>query len=55
MVSVEGSFLLPMFHPSYLLRNESKKKGPKSTWRDINALRRKWMPLGENIKGGRSS
>ena len=50
--------LRPVFHPSYLLRNESKKKGsPKElTWRDINALREKMDALsGENIKGGRSS
>jgi DNA polymerase len=30
-----------MFHPSYLLRNDSRKKGsPKDlTWQDINALK----------------
>lgn len=53
-----GSFLLPMFHPSYLLRNESKKKGsPKElTWKDINALREKMDALsGENSRGGKSS
>ncbi len=42
-----GSSLLPMFHPSYLLRNDSKKKGsPKElTWRDINSLREKMEAL----------
>lgn len=32
-----GAALMPMFHPSYLLRNESRKKGsPKDlTWQDI--------------------
>lgn len=37
----KGIRLLPMFHPSYLLRNDSKKVGsPKElTWRDIKAVR----------------
>jgi DNA polymerase len=41
--SWRGTDLLPMFHPSYLLRNDSKKKGsPKDlTWQDINSLRKK--------------
>ncbi len=36
-----GIQLLPMFHPSYLLRNDSKKVGgPKElTWRDIKAVK----------------
>jgi DNA polymerase len=36
-----------MFHPSFLLRNESRKKGsPKElTWRDINAVREKLSEL----------
>ncbi|MDI9389657.1 MAG: uracil-DNA glycosylase [Synergistota bacterium] len=36
-----GILLFPMFHPSYLLRNDSRKKGsPKDlTWQDINALK----------------
>lgn len=43
-----GALLLPMFHPSFLLRNESRKKGsPKElTWRDINAVREKLGELG---------
>lgn len=38
-----GIHLLPMFHPSFLLRNESRKKGsPKElTWRDITMVRQK--------------
>ena len=42
-----GALLLPMFHPSFLLRNESRKKGsPKElTWRDINAVREKLSEL----------
>ncbi len=49
-----GIELFPMFHPSYLLRNESKKKGsPKDlTWHDINALRKRFDEL---TKGGPSS
>jgi len=49
-----GIDLFPMFHPSYLLRNESKKKGsPKDlTWQDINALRSK---LDDLTKGGPSA
>ena len=35
--------LMPIFHPSYLLRNESRKKGsPKDlTWQDIRAVKEK--------------
>jgi len=38
----EGIMLLPMFHPSYLLRNPSKKRGsPKYlTWLDIQEIYR---------------
>ena len=38
-----GIKLFPMFHPSYLLRNESRAKGsPKDlTWHDIRALKAK--------------
>jgi uracil-DNA glycosylase len=37
----EGRQCLPMFHPSYLLRNQSKEKGsPKwLTWQDIREVR----------------
>lgn len=46
-----GALLLPMFHPSFLLRNESRKKGsPKElTWRDINAVREKLGELGASL------
>ncbi len=44
--------LLPMFHPSYLLRNESRKKGsPKElTWRDINSVKKKLDSLNKEIR-----
>jgi len=39
----EGRWCMPMFHPSYLLRNQSREKGsPKwLTWQDIQAVRTK--------------
>ena len=39
-----GRFLMPIFHPSYLLRNPDRSPGsPKSlTWQDIQAVRRKY-------------
>ena len=42
-----GVSLMPMFHPSYLLRNESREKGgPKDlTWRDIQEIRARYMSL----------
>ena len=41
----KGIMVMPMFHPSFLLRNQSNKKGsPKDlTWTDIQAVRDKWM------------
>ncbi|MBQ3455045.1 MAG: uracil-DNA glycosylase, partial [Synergistaceae bacterium] len=38
-----GIKLFPMFHPSYLLRNDSRAKGsPKDlTWHDVRALKAK--------------
>ncbi len=38
-----GILLLPMFHPSYLLRNESRAEGsPKYlTWQDVKSLKAK--------------
>ena len=35
---------MPMFHPSYLLRNASSKEGsPKHlTWIDIQEVKRQW-------------
>jgi len=47
-----GIDLMPMFHPSYLLRNQSRKPGsPKElTWKDIQEVKRKLddMKHGEN-------
>ncbi len=44
----KGIQVMPMFHPSYLLRNQSNKKGsPKHlTWQDIQEVRRRWDALG---------
>ena len=41
------SKMMPIFHPSYLLRNESKEKGsPKwLTWQDIKEVRRVYDQL----------
>jgi uracil-DNA glycosylase family 4 len=40
---LEGRWLMPIFHPSYLLRNASKEQGsPKwHTWQDLKELRRR--------------
>ena len=37
-----GSKMMPIFHPSYLLRNDSREKGsPKwLTWQDIKEVKR---------------
>ncbi len=42
-----GADLMPMFHPSYLLRNESKAKGsPKDlTWHDILEVKERYESL----------
>lgn len=42
-----GIDVMPMFHPSYLLRNESRQKdGPKAlTWRDIQEVKRRLEDL----------
>jgi DNA polymerase len=41
--ALEGRWLMPIFHPSYLLRNASKAQGsPKwHTWQDLKELRRR--------------
>lgn len=41
-------WVMPMFHPAYLLRNQSRKPGsPKAlTWQDIQEIRRKYDELG---------
>lgn len=40
---LEGRWLMPIFHPSYLLRNASREKGsPKwHTWQDLKDLKRR--------------
>lgn len=46
-----GIILFPMYHPSFLLRNESNSPGsPRyQTWQDVIALKK----LIDNFKGGR--
>ncbi len=46
-VEMDGRWIMPIFHPSYLLRNPSKKPGaPKSLmWDDIREVRRKYETL----------
>ena len=41
--SLEGRWLMPIFHPSYLLRNASKERGsPKwLTWHDLQDVQRR--------------
>ena len=41
----KGIRVMPMFHPSFLLRNQSKKKGsPRElTWIDIQEVRDRWL------------
>ncbi len=52
-----GILLFPMFHPSYLLRNESRKKGsPKDlTWQDIKSLKVKMDELGLSLTPGKEN
>lgn len=42
-----GSKMMPIFHPSYLLRNDSREKGsPKwLMWQDIQEIKRVWESL----------
>jgi len=44
---LDGHWLMPIFHPSYLLRNQSKAPGsPKSLmWEDIKEVRKKYDEL----------
>jgi uracil-DNA glycosylase len=44
---IDGRWLMPIFHPSYLLRNQSREPGsPKSLmWNDIREIRRKYDEL----------
>lgn len=45
--NVHGAKLMPIFHPSYLLRNDSREKGsPKwLMWQDIQEIRREYDKL----------
>lgn len=45
---VDGRWVMPIFHPAYLLRNPSKEPGsPKSLmWQDIQEVRRKFDEMG---------
>lgn len=47
-VEKDGRWIMPIFHPAYLLRNPSKKVGqPKSlTWEDIKEVRKKYDEFG---------
>ena len=44
---VQGRWVMPIFHPSYLLRNQSREPGsPKAQmWEDIRAVRKKYDEL----------
>lgn len=46
-IQFDGRWLMPIFHPSYLLRNQSREPGsPKSLmWEDIKEARRKYDEL----------
>lgn len=48
----KGIAVMPMFHPSYLLRNASSKEGsPKHlTWIDIQEVKRQWNSVIESGK-----
>ncbi|MBR6126325.1 uracil-DNA glycosylase [bacterium] len=45
--NVHGAKLMPIFHPSYLLRNDSREKGsPKwLMWQDIQEIRKEYDKL----------
>ena len=45
---IGGRWIMPIFHPAYLLRNPSKQPGsPKSLmWQDIQEVKRKYDELG---------
>jgi len=46
-IQMDGRWLMPIFHPSYLLRNQSREVGsPKALmWGDIREVRRKYDEL----------
>jgi DNA polymerase len=45
--NVHGAKLMPIFHPSYLLRNDTREKGgPKwLMWQDIQEIKRVYEQL----------
>ena len=47
IVDVYGAKMMPIFHPSYLLRNDSREKGsPKwLMWQDIQEIKREYDKL----------
>ncbi len=49
-IEMDGRWLMPIFHPSYLLRNQSREPGsPKALmWDDIREVRRKFDELASN-------
>ena len=49
IVNVHGAQMMPIFHPSYLLRNDSREKGsPKwLMWQDIQEIKREYDALGD--------
>ncbi|MCZ2127536.1 MAG: uracil-DNA glycosylase [Anaerolineales bacterium] len=46
-IEMDGRLIMPIFHPSYLLRNQSRAPGsPKSLmWEDMREVRRKYEEL----------
>ena len=46
-IQIDGRWLMPIYHPSYLLRNQSREPGsPKAQmWDDIREVRRKYDEL----------
>ena len=46
-IQLDGRWLMPIFHPSYLLRNQSREPGsPKALmWDDIKEIRKKYDEL----------
>jgi len=48
----EGRWVMPIFHPAYLLRNASREEGsPKwHMWQDIKAVKEKYLELKNEIK-----
>lgn len=43
----EGRLVMPIFHPSYLLRNQSREQGsPKwLTWQDVKTIKAKYLEI----------